>query len=68
MFEGLGETEDAPPPAVGLDEIRRQFALDQDEALHLCRLNRIDDAAEIMLGFLQWATSDAVHGGTSQST
>ncbi|KAL7649181.1 hypothetical protein ACMYSQ_012406 [Aspergillus niger] len=55
--------EEGPPAEICLEEILRQFGRDRDAALCLCLLNRTAKAAEIILGFLLWVTSDAVERG-----
>ncbi|KAL7649194.1 hypothetical protein ACMYSQ_012420 [Aspergillus niger] len=55
--------EEGPPAEICLEEILRQFGRDRDEALCLCLHNRTAEAAEVILGFLLWVTSDAVARG-----
>ncbi|KAI2930367.1 hypothetical protein CBS147321_10555 [Aspergillus niger] len=58
-----GTIEEGPPAEICLEKILRQFGRDRDEALCLCLHNRTAEAAEIILGFLLWVTSDAVARG-----
>ncbi|BCR99918.1 uncharacterized protein AKAW2_50260A [Aspergillus luchuensis] len=57
------ETIEEGPAEICLEKILRQFGRDQDKALCLCLHNRTAEAAEIILGFLLWVTSDAVVRG-----